>query len=172
MKIYNREEFMKLPEGTIFTSGEPYAFLNLLIKGETWEVDFLESSLLDIDSFSSDENSDRMNEMKKNGTSYEINKSFGREGLFDDKMLYMVFEKKDLEYMIKRFKYAMLNPQTEQELNEFKIKYNESHENYHPLLEDAFFPPPWDLYQYPEKTEGWIEFQRAMRKDPDYYLKS
>ena len=34
---------------------------------------------------------------------------------------------------------------------------------------DGYFPPPWDFYQYPEKTEGWIEFQRAMREDPNYY---
>jgi hypothetical protein len=33
-----------------------------------------------------------------------------------------------------------------------------------------FFPPPWSISEYPEKTEGWIEFQRAMKKDPKYYL--
>lgn len=37
-------------------------------------------------------------------------------------------------------------------------------------LKEGFFPPPWNFYEYPEKTEGWIEFQRAMRKDPEYYL--
>jgi hypothetical protein len=37
-------------------------------------------------------------------------------------------------------------------------------------LEEGFFPPPWDIYEHPEKTEGWIEFQREMRKDPKYYL--
>jgi len=37
-------------------------------------------------------------------------------------------------------------------------------------FEDGFFPPPWNIYEHPEKTEGWIEFQRAMRKDPKYYL--
>ena len=35
--------------------------------------------------------------------------------------------------------------------------------------EDLFFPPPWDMYKYPEKTEGWIEFQKAMKKEPLYY---
>lgn len=37
-------------------------------------------------------------------------------------------------------------------------------------LEDGFYPPPWNIYEHPEKTEGWIEFQRAVRKDPKYYL--
>ena len=34
----------------------------------------------------------------------------------------------------------------------------------------SFFPPPWNISENPEKTEGWIEFQRYMRKDPKYYL--
>ena len=37
-------------------------------------------------------------------------------------------------------------------------------------LSDGFFPPPWNIYEFPEKTEGWIEFQKYLRKDPDYYL--
>jgi len=37
-------------------------------------------------------------------------------------------------------------------------------------LDDGFFPPPWNFYEHPEKTEGWIEFQKEMRKDPEYYL--
>lgn len=48
---------------------------------------------------------------------------------------------------------------------------NECRERLNPgALEDGFFPPPWNFYEHPEKTEGWIEFQRAMRKDPQYYL--
>ncbi len=35
---------------------------------------------------------------------------------------------------------------------------------------EAFFPPPWSISDFPEKTEGWIEFQRAMKRDPKYYL--
>jgi hypothetical protein len=34
---------------------------------------------------------------------------------------------------------------------------------------EEFFAPPWDMTKHPEKTEGWIEFQRAMKKDPSYY---
>jgi hypothetical protein len=35
---------------------------------------------------------------------------------------------------------------------------------------DGFFPPPWNIDDYPEKTEGWLEFQRCMRNEPEYYL--
>src|SRR5579859_2553998 len=101
MKIYSRTEFMKLPEGIIFSSGEPYAFSGLYIKGETWKVDFLESDLINIDSFSSNDNAEKMYDMETKGNSYPINKSYGREGLFDDNILYLVYEKEDLEYLIK-----------------------------------------------------------------------
>jgi hypothetical protein len=36
-------------------------------------------------------------------------------------------------------------------------------------MNDGFFPPPWNMNEHPEKTEGWIEFQKAMKKDPEYY---
>lgn len=36
--------------------------------------------------------------------------------------------------------------------------------------EDGYFPPPWNPNEFPEKTLGWLEFQRAMKEDPDYYL--
>jgi len=35
---------------------------------------------------------------------------------------------------------------------------------------ETFFPPPWNVSEHPEKTEGWIEFQKAMRASPNYYL--
>lgn len=38
------------------------------------------------------------------------------------------------------------------------------------LEKGSYFPPPWNINEYPEKTEGWIEFQKSMRKDPKYYL--
>lgn len=102
MKIYNRTEFMKLPEGTIFTSGHDYCFTDLMIKGETWEVDFLESSLISIEYENSHYSNSMFDLMGKEGASEPINTSFGREGLFDDTILYMVYEKADLEYIISK----------------------------------------------------------------------
>lgn len=34
---------------------------------------------------------------------------------------------------------------------------------------EGFFPPPWNVNDHPEKTEGWIAFQKAIRNNPDYY---
>ncbi len=107
MKIFSRTDFMKLPEGTIFSSGAPYAFSELMIKGESWEVDFLESNLISTEYHSSEEWADQTYAMHEKGASYPINKDFGREGLFDDKMLYLVYEKEDLKYLIDKFNQAL-----------------------------------------------------------------
>lgn len=39
-----------------------------------------------------------------------------------------------------------------------------------PLSHESYFPPPWNITDHPEKTEGWIEFQKTLRKDPKYYM--
>lgn len=44
------------------------------------------------------------------------------------------------------------------------LKENPSYE-----IEYNIFPPPWDFVKYPEKTEGWIEFQKEFLKHPEYY---
>ena len=30
-------------------------------------------------------------------------------------------------------------------------------------IADGFAPPPWDVYEHPEKTEGWIAYQEELR---------
>ena len=34
---------------------------------------------------------------------------------------------------------------------------------------DGYFPPPWNSREYPEKTEGWIAFQKWMETE-DYKI--
>ncbi len=71
------------------------------------------------------------------------------------------------EYNLEMHK-LILGVNTDKNGNEFV--YQPERLNPEALVEEAFFPPPWNFYDHPEKTEGWIEFQRAMRKDPKYYL--
>ena len=33
----------------------------------------------------------------------------------------------------------------------------------------GYYPPPWSLCGNGDKTEGWIAFQEAQRRDPDRY---
>jgi hypothetical protein len=39
------------------------------------------------------------------------------------------------------------------------------------MINEGLFGPPWNISEFPEKTEGWFEFQRSLLKDPEYYLK-
>lgn len=35
---------------------------------------------------------------------------------------------------------------------------------------EFYYPPPWNINENQQKTEGWIEFQKAQAKEPEYYL--
>lgn len=61
-------------------------------------------------------------------------------------------------------------------INNIELWIREFFDNYQPersKREDryigGYFPPDWSISEHPEKTEGWIAFQEAQRKDPKYY---
>lgn len=109
MRVYNRSKFMKLPVGGIFCKGEPWAFDRLHVKGATWPEtnDFLACSLQWIESDSSTQSTDRLDEMLETGASYPMNADYGRDGCFDDNDVFLVWEPADLEKMIELFHAAI-----------------------------------------------------------------
>lgn len=96
MRVYRLDEFRKLPEGTLFCEAEPWVFGTLHVKGETWESDFLLRDLQSIGADDSGEWSRRLDEMLENGASYPINDAYGRDGSFNKKALFLVYEHEDL----------------------------------------------------------------------------
>lgn len=103
MRIYERQEFLKLPEGTIYAEGKPWFFYGIHVKGETiYRVgdgtphDFCTRDLVWVDGHSSEEVEERLDEMKDYGVSYPIESSFGRDGSYDDEALFLVYEQADL----------------------------------------------------------------------------
>jgi hypothetical protein len=103
MKVYNRKEFLKLPPGVFFTSGPQWAFSGFYKKGETvGDVDFYQTSFEFIEFKSSNDFTDMLEDSLKNKTSYPINQTEAREGLFDDDMMYLVYDKEDLN-IIKKY---------------------------------------------------------------------
>jgi hypothetical protein len=42
--------------------------------------------------------------------------------------------------------------------------------NSNPINDNLFFPPSWNMKDFPEKTKGWIAFQIDMKSNPQYYL--
>lgn len=109
MKIVNRQDFLKLPSGTIYSKYEPCTFEGLAIKGESLFYDHCANSPYCHDDFytqqiesaiecsGSREFINRLKEMREKGVSYPIDlKQKGRDGLYEKEQLFMVWEKEDL----------------------------------------------------------------------------
>ena len=98
MRLYNRTEFLNLPSGVIFCSGEPYAFGNLRVKGESLveSNDFIALELQTIESAGSGDCIDRLDEMLHTGASYPMNTDYGRDGAFDQAEVFLVWDTVDL----------------------------------------------------------------------------
>lgn len=107
MRIYNRVEFMKLPEGTLYVKGSPHAYGNsLCVKGETLQdmdgkdSDWFHRDLTEVEAQRSDQAMDRMDEMLEKGASYPVSAGTGRDGCFDPNDTFLVYEKADLDEMM------------------------------------------------------------------------
>lgn len=100
MKIVNRKDFLQLPKGIIFCKGTKWCFDTLSIKGDSWGNDFLYVDLCNIDSNCTDQWVSRLEDSLSNGTSYPINNDTQRDGMFDEESVFLIFEEKDLQFMI------------------------------------------------------------------------
>jgi hypothetical protein len=110
MRLYKREDFIKLPVNTVYsrTDLEYNLFYGLYCKtsGKDWLPDFIEQDLISetgfpagiTDGYESEEYFKR----KMNAFEYfETNlNSAGREGYFDDDMVYVVWDKNDINKLI------------------------------------------------------------------------
>jgi len=91
-----------MPEYTLYSTYEPCFFGPLSIKGESWESDFLEMPLhTAIECEGSDDFFDILEDAEKNNKSIKMDlEAYGREGMFDEEQLYVVWEKEDVEKLI------------------------------------------------------------------------
>ena len=96
MKLYNRTDFLKLPEGTIFCKGKPYYFEDLSVKGESLPNDFIYLGLQWIDSNGEDDCA-KLDDMLYEGESCPLQTAYGRDGCFNDEDIFLVYEDKDIE---------------------------------------------------------------------------
>jgi len=112
MRIVTRKQFMKLPIGTVFSYYEPCVFRDLLIKvsdDKQWPTDFLYDDLIGaVKNKGSDDFSEKCRRMEL-GESLPVDFEYtGREGLFEDEQLFAVYEKDDVEQLIKRLQNTLL----------------------------------------------------------------
>ena len=96
MRIYNRKDFLALPPGTMYAKGEPWAFNCLSIKADNLGNDWVCLNIPWVDARSSEEAVERLEDMLHNGSSYPLDEDYGRDGTFDDREVFFVFELDDL----------------------------------------------------------------------------
>ena len=102
MKIVNREEFLKLPENTLYSKFKPCYFDDLSIKYNTMGNDFVCVSIIDsIECDSSEEFSDKLFDAMENKKSIAMDfDNCGRDGMFNDDQLFAVWESDDIRKLI------------------------------------------------------------------------
>lgn len=103
MKIYSRQSFLRLPEGTFFAKGVKWNMDGFCLKLETFydddnrPMDFCYINLVSVDGRCSDELFERMEEMLEKGASYPLDESTSRDGCFAEEDIFLVFEISDLK---------------------------------------------------------------------------
>ena len=108
MKIVNKEEFYKLSEGVVYSEYEPCIITELFIKGSTLSskntpIDYTCLSLIgNLDSNNSEEFYNILESSQENKTTFKLDfENYSRDGLYGDDQLYCIYEKQDLEELIK-----------------------------------------------------------------------
>jgi hypothetical protein len=105
MKIIDRQTFLAMPPNTIFAKYKPCCFDDIQIKGDTWNNDFWFQDFLSIEDEGEDDFFNILENARETGSSFKLDlQSESRDGLFDNKQLFAVFEKNDVESLINRLK--------------------------------------------------------------------
>lgn len=110
MRLVKRQELMTLPKGTLFAElHEPWVFGDVEIKGDTCldartgeNFDFWVLQLAWPDAVDTGEAFDRLAQMVADSTvSYPPGYVYARHGLYDDDRPYLVYEKADVDNLIR-----------------------------------------------------------------------
>jgi hypothetical protein len=104
MRIVDRRTFLALPANTLYSEYAPSWFGPLMIKGDTWQNDFLTQQIADaIDCNGSGEFMEKLDAAQDTGLNLEMDFScYGRDGLFNDDQLFAVWSGEDVRKLIKR----------------------------------------------------------------------
>lgn len=111
MKILKREDFLDLPEGTVFAKGKKWNFFALHIKGKTVGRMFYYFDPCWIKAQSTQQALNRLEDMLADPTiSYDIDDCFLRDDGIDADV-FMIFERKDLLQLRNYILLAIVNTQ-------------------------------------------------------------
>lgn len=110
MRIINREQFLKLPAGTVYCNYKPTCVEELLIKSDSLTNDwYYQDIALAVDADSSEEAHEMLYDAEHHGVHIQFNfYSEYRDGCFNDNQLFTVWDKEDVEALIKRLKETLV----------------------------------------------------------------
>ena len=110
MKIFNRKDFLNLPDGVLFSDYKPVAFNGLRIKGRTIysgldAIDFIYEDLIGNVEFDSTEDFVKIMDKAEKGEKFDLDFFCGeRDGLFDDSALYAVYSNSEIIELSEKIK--------------------------------------------------------------------
>lgn len=105
MRIVKLEQFLALPNETLFCKYVPCMFGELEIKVENCgEIDFVTQEIAGAIAFNdSGDFVDKLDDALENGTSLAMDFDFaGRDGMYEKGQLFAVYERSDVEALIAR----------------------------------------------------------------------
>lgn len=103
MRIVDRKTFLSLPANTVYSTYQPCHFGPIEIKGDSLTNDWFLQSLDTIKGDSADDREDILEAAESNGESFQFDFDCEhRDGCFEDKDLYAVWENDDILSLISR----------------------------------------------------------------------
>lgn len=115
MRVVDRETFLTLPAGTVYAKGQPIHWHGLQIKGESLQDDWYYLNPCWIASSEDEDPVEAMDRAIQDGQSRPMEDAFGRDGMFDSKDLFLIFEPADLQELIALFNQAVATSQENHE---------------------------------------------------------
>lgn len=115
MKIVNLQQFLAMPEETLFSKYEPCHFDGLEIKvGNCGERDFITQQIADaIECHDIGDFAAKLDDAKDTGVSLSMDFNMAsRDGCFEGEQLFAVWERADLEALIKRLQVCLVAAST------------------------------------------------------------
>lgn len=114
MRVINRDAFLAMPAGTLFSKYEPCITEGFGIKGRTIShegrpIDFCEQDLLmPIACVDGNDMAGKLEASELSGESVAIDLACqGRDGCFDDDQLFLVWDQEDVQSLIARLQRAL-----------------------------------------------------------------
>lgn len=109
MRIVSRDDFLKLPAGTLFSKFEPLIFEDLAIKGDTSDGanDFMYQPIASaVDFEDTSDLLDKTERATKESVAMDLDCQ-SRDGCFDESQMFLVWERADVEQLIARLNTAL-----------------------------------------------------------------